>query len=451
MAIAAPEEELELGIKVAKFGGSSLADAEHFRKVREIVLSDPDIRYVVPSAPGRRFKEDSKVTDMLYQCHRLVERNQSHEEMFQKIVDRYMDIYNALGLDFDFYGMLLETGEEIRRQKNPDFAASRGEFLNGVLLANYLGWDFVDPKDAIKFDRQGVFASEWTNEVLGQALANHERAVIPGFYGSYPNGEVHTFSRGGSDISGAIVARACQADVYENWTDVSGFMMADPNIVENPKCIRELSYKELRELSYMGATVLHEDAIFPVHKAGIPTNIRNTNDPSDPGTMIVPQVSPNRNSGQRITGIAGHKNFTLITIDKAMMNSEYGFGRRVLQALEDFGVSFEHLPTGIDTMSVVISDRELVTRKDQIIQRIEQLCQPDTISVSTGIALIATVGHGMVSQPGSAATLFNALYEAGVNVKMIDQGSSEYNIIVGVHVDDFETAMRAIYHGFVKD
>ena len=438
-----------MGIKVAKFGGSSLADAEHFRKVRDIVLSDPDICYVVPSAPGKRFKEDTKVTDMLYQCHRLVERNQSHEELFQKIVDRYMSVYNELGLDFDFYGLLLETGDQIRRLKNPDFAASRGEFLNGVLLSNYLGWDFVDAQNVIKFDRQGVFASEWTNEVLGAALKEHERAVIPGFYGSYPNGDVHTFSRGGSDISGAIVARACQAELYQNWTDVSGFLMADPNIVDHPKCIRELSYRELRELSYMGATVLHEDAIFPVHKAGIPTNIRNTNDPADPGTMIVPEVSKDRN--QRITGIAGHKNFTLITIDKAMMNSEYGFGRRVLQALEDFGVSFEHMPTGIDTMSVVVSDRELVTRKDQIIQRIEQLCQPDTISVSTGIALIATVGHGMVSMPGSAATLFNALYEAGVNVRMIDQGSSEFNIIVGVHVDDFETAMRAIYHAFVKD
>ena len=434
---------------MAKFGGSSLADAEHFRKVRDIVLSDPDIRFVVPSAPGKRFKTDTKVTDMLYQCHRLVERNQSHEEVFQKIIDRYMDIYNALGLDFDFYGLLLTTGDEIRRQKNPDFAASRGEFLNGVLLSNYLGWDFIDAQDVVKFDRTGVFASEWTNEVLGEALKNHERAVVPGFYGSYPNGDVHTFSRGGSDISGAIVARAAKADVYENWTDVSGFLMADPNIVENPRCIRELSYRELRELSYMGATVLHEDAIFPVHKAGIPTNIRNTNDPADPGTMIVPQVSGNRK--QRITGIAGHKNFTLITIDKAMMNSEYGFGRRVLQALEDFGVSFEHMPTGIDTMSVVVSDQELVTRKDQIIQRIEQLCQPDTISISTGIALIATVGHGMVSQPGSAATLFNALYQAGVNVKMIDQGSSEFNIIVGVSVDDFETATRAIYHAFVKD
>ncbi len=440
-----------MGIKVAKFGGSSLADAEHFRKVRDIVLSDPDIHYVVPSAPGRRFKEDTKVTDMLYQCHRLVERNQSPEEVFHKIVDRYMEIYNALGLDFDFYGLLLETGEQIRRLKNPDFAASRGEYLNGVLLSKFLGWDFIDAKDVVKFDRTGVFASEWTNEVMREALKGHERAIIPGFYGAYPNGDVHTFSRGGSDISGAIVARAAQADVYENWTDVSGFLMADPNIVDNPKCIRELSYRELRELSYMGATVLHEDAIFPVHKANIPTNIRNTNDPSDPGTMIVPKVTGRRDDGQRITGIAGHKNFTLITIDKAMMNSEYGFGRRVLQALEDFGVSFEHMPTGIDTMSVVVSDKELVTRKDQIIQRIEQVCQPDTISISTGIALIATVGHGMVRQPGSAATLFNALHQAGVNVRMIDQGSSEFNIIVGVHVDDFETAMRAIYKAFVKD
>lgn len=436
-------------IKVAKFGGSSLADAEHFRKVRDIVLSDPEIGYVVPSAPGKRFKADTKVTDMLYQCHRLVERNQSHEEVFSKIIERYMGIYRALGLDFDFYGLLLETGDQIRRQKNPDFAASRGEYLNGILLSHYLGWDFIDAQNVIKFDRQGIFASEWTNEIMAEELKKHDRAVVPGFYGSYPNGDVHTFSRGGSDITGAIVARAAGASVYQNWTDVSGFLMADPNIVDNPRCIRELSYRELRELSYMGATVLHEDAIFPVHKANIPTNIRNTNDPSDPGTMIVPKVSEHRR--QRITGIAGHKNFTLITIDKAMMNSEYGFGRRVLQALEDFGVSFEHMPTGIDTMSVVVSDQELLTRKDQIIQRIEQLCQPDTISVSTGIALIATVGHGMVSQPGSAATLFNALYQAGVNVRMIDQGSSEFNIIVGVHVDDFETAMRAIYEAFVKD
>ena len=440
-----------MGIKVAKFGGSSLCDAEHFRKVKRIVESDPDYCYVVPSAPGKRFDGDEKITDLLYQCHRLVERNRSHEELFERIRQRYMDIAESLGLDFDVEGLLLDTADDIRRLKNPDFAASRGEYLNGILLSKYLGWDFVDAKDVIKFDRQGSFASEWTNEVLRDALRDHPRAVIPGFYGSFPNGDVHTFSRGGSDISGAIVARAVQADVYVNWTDVSGFMMADPRIVENPRCIRELSYRELRELSYMGATVLHEDAIFPVHKAGIPTNIRNTNDPSDPGTMIVVNPSPDRDKGQIITGVAGHKNFTLLSIEKAMMNAELGFGRRVLQALEDFGVSFEHLPTGIDTMSVVIADRELVTRKDQIIQRIQQTCQPDSIELSTGIALIATVGHGMTSAPGTAARLFNALYEAGVNIRMIDQGSSELNIIVGIDVNDFETAMNAIYRAFVKD
>ncbi len=443
--------EINLGIKVAKFGGSSLCDAEHFRKVKAIIESDPDYRYVVPSAPGKRDDTDEKITDMLYQCHRLVERNQSHEELFARIAERYIGIARELELDFDVEGLLIQTCDEIRQYKNPDFAASRGEYLNGMLLSRYLGWDFIDAQDVVKFDRQGNFASEWTNEVLESALRDHSRAVIPGFYGAYPNGDVHTFSRGGSDISGAIVARAAKADVYVNWTDVSGFLMADPRIVKNPKCIRELSYRELRELSYMGATVLHEDAIFPVHKAGIPTNIRNTNDPDDPGTMIVMQPSADREKGQIITGIAGHKNFTLLSIEKAMMNAELGFGRRVLQALEDFGVSFEHLPTGIDTMSVVVADKELVTRKDQIIQRIQQTCQPDSIEISAGIALIATVGHGMTAAPGTAARLFTALYRAGVNVRMIDQGSSELNIIVGISIEDFETAMKAIYSEFVKD
>ena len=440
-----------MGIKVAKFGGSSLADANQFRKVKAIIEADPDYRYVVPSAPGKRFDGDEKVTDLLYRCHRLVESGRSHEDVFKKVSDRYRQIARELELDFDVDSMLNETSDAIRRYKNPDFAASRGEYMNGLLLANYLGWDFIDAQDVIKFDRQGSFAAEWTNEVMTEALKAHPRAVIPGFYGSYPNGEVHTFSRGGSDITGAIVSRAALAQVYVNWTDVSGFMMADPRIVDNPKIIRKLSYAELRELSYMGATVLHEDAIFPVHKAGIPTNIRNTNAPQDPGTMIVMHPSKDRENGQVITGIAGHKNFTLLSIEKAMMNSELGFGRRVLQALEDFGVSFEHLPTGIDTMSVVIADKELVTRKDQIIQRIQQTCQPDSIEISAGIALIATVGHGMASTPGTAAKLFAALYEAGVNIRMIDQGSSEMNIIVGINIEDFETAMNAIYRAFVKD
>ena len=437
-----------MGIKVVKFGGSSLCDAEHFKKVREIVLDDPARCYVVPSAPGKRFDGGEKVTDLLYRCYRMVELNQSHEEVFARIADRYLSIVDELGIDFDLRPILSETCDAIRRRRSVDFAASRGEYLCGIVLAKYLGWDFIDPVDVIKFDRRGAFAAEWTNEMLMRAMEDHPRAVIPGFYGSYPNGDVHTFSRGGSDVSGAIVARAAEADVYENWTDVNGFLMADPRVVDNPRTIRQLTYRELRELSYMGATVLHEEAIFPVHKAGIPTNIRNTNNPEDPGTLIVAQPTE-ESFATPITGIAGHKDFTLITIDKAMMNAEYGFGRRVLQALEDFDVSFEHLPTGIDTMCVIVSDRELSTRKDQIIQRIRQTCQPDSIEIQSGLALIATVGYGMVRRRGTAAKLFKALYEADVNVRMIDQGSSELNIIVGVDTADFETAMRAIYHAFV--
>ncbi|MDD6884586.1 MAG: aspartate kinase [Eubacteriales bacterium] len=438
-----------MGIRVAKFGGSSLADASQFRKVKEIVLADPRRVYVVPSAPGKRNSSDIKITDMLYQCYALAEREQSYDEVFDRIAQRYMEIVQDLNLDFDIHGLLDEVRKGIGRAKSPDYSASRGEYINGVILANYLGWDFIDAKDVIKFDRQGNFAAEWTNEVLGEELAKHQHAVIPGFYGSFPNGEVRTFSRGGSDISGAVVARAARADLYENWTDVSGFLMADPRIVENPRSIEQLTYRELRELSYMGATVLHEDAIFPVHKAGIPTNIRNTNDPSHPGTMIVAQPSE-VSYRHPITGIAGHKDFTLISVEKAMMNAELGFGRRVLQALEDFGVSFEHLPSGIDSMCVVVADKELKQRKDQIIERIRETCQPDSIEASSGLALIATVGYGMVRTRGTAARLFQALYEANVNVRMIDQGSSELNIIVGVDVADFEIALRAIYNAFVN-
>ena len=403
-----------MGIKVCKFGGSSLADAAHFQRVRDILLSDPQRRFVVASAPGKRDKADEKVTDLLYQCYRAVERKQPAEEIFARVAGRYMDIANALGLENGMQKVLEDTFAEIVRQKSPDFTASRGEYLNAFLLARYLGWDFIDAADVVRFDKQGAFAAEWTNR-----------------------------------ITGSLVAAAVKADIYENWTDVSGFLMADPRIVENPQPIDVLTYRELRELSYMGATVLHEDAIFPVHRAGIPTAIKNTNAPEEPGTLIV--AEPVEACFRRpITGIAGHKDFTLISIEKAMMNSELGFGRRVLQALEDFGVSFEHLPTGIDTMCVVIPDRELTSTRAQIVSRIRETCQPDSIEVSNGLALIATVGHGMVRTRGTAARLFNALSEANVNVRMIDQGSSELNIIVGVDVADFETAVRAIYHAFVK-
>ena len=438
-----------MGIKVVKFGGSSLADAERFRTVKRIVEADKSRRYLVPSAPGKRFSEDEKITDLLYKCYHAIERSLDFDEVFEKITARYMEIARELNVDMDVEEMLADTRARMVENASPDFCASRGEYMNGRIMAAYLGWDFVDPADFIKFDRHGTFASEWTNETLSEELSRHEYAVIPGFYGSFPNGEVRTFPRGGSDITGAVVARAVKAEVYENWTDVSGFLMADPRIVENPRGIDVLTYRELRELSYMGATVLQEDAIFPVHRSGIPTNIRNTYDPEHPGTMIVSDASdyPARYA---ITGVAGHRDFTLINIVKDMMNSELGFGRRVLQACEELGISFEHLPTGIDTMCVAIADRELDKRLNQLINRISELCQPDSIEVTRGLSLIATVGRGMVSSPGTAARIFTALYKAGVNIRMIDQGSSELNIIVGVSCADFEKATRAIYNAFVE-
>ncbi len=411
-------------------------------------MSDPARRYVVPSAPGKRSEDDIKITDRLYRCHHLASKGMPIDDEFAHIEQRFLDIVQGLGLDFDLKPELQETKRKVVELNNPDYTASRGEYFSGRILAKFLGWDFIDAAEVIKFDRQGAFASEWTNDLLAERLAKHNYAVIPGFYGSLENGEIKTFSRGGSDVSGAIVSGAARADVYENWTDVAGFLMADPHIVKNPKLIQQLTYKELRELSYMGATVLHEDSVFPVHKAGIPTNIRNTNDPEFPGTMIVPDHQV-LEYGSTITGIAGHKNFALLSIEKAMMNSELGFGRRVLQVLEEFGVSFEHLPTGIDTMCVIVSDRDLQRHQDKLIERIRERCHPDSIEITNGLALIATVGKGMVRARGTAAKLFMALAAADVNVRMIDQGSSELNIIVGVDADEFEDAVRAIYNAFI--
>ncbi|MGI6240137.1 MAG: aspartate kinase [Christensenellales bacterium] len=438
-----------MGIKVVKFGGSSLADAAGFRVVKSILDADSDRRYLVPSAPGKRTPDDEKVTDLLYQCYAAIERDADIDAPFEKIRARYLDIARALSLTMDVEGMLQSVRAQMIDIATPDFCASRGEHMNGRLMADYLGWAFIDPADVIKFDRYGVFAAEWTNETLAEKLTQHPRAVIPGFYGSLPTGEVHTFPRGGSDITGAVVARAAGADVYENWTDVSGFLMADPRIVENPRRIDVLTYRELRELSYMGATVLQQDAIFPVHRAGIPTNIRNTYKPEDPGTMIVSDASAHP-SRYPITGVAGVCDFTLISIVKDMMNAELGFGRRVLQSAEELGISFEHLPTGIDTMCLAVADRVLDKKLNQLINRISELCQPDAIEVTRGLALIAVVGRGMVSTPGVAARVFTALFQAGVNVRMIDQGSSELNIIVGVACSDFEKATRAIYAAFVE-
>lgn len=437
-----------MGVIVTKFGGSSLADAGQFQKVKNILLADERRRFVVPSAPGKREEDDEKVTDMLYACHDRAALGENVEAVFDRLRGRFLGISQALGLSLDMNAELDKVFFAIQNGQTRDFAASRGEFLSGMMLANYLGWEFIDAAEVICFDNQGVFDQERTQELLSRRLAGVERAVIPGFYGSLPNGKVKTFSRGGSDISGAIVARAAGAELYENWTDVPGFLMADPRIVKRPKEISVITYRELRELAYMGATVLHDEAIFPVRAAGIPINIRNTNDPSAPGTMIL-RADESHVRGA-ITAIAGRKGFTAIAIEKNMMNAELGFGRRVLGALEECGVSFEHLPTGIDTMTVLCADANLSGKIEQVIEKIRRSCKPDHIEVISGLSLIATVGRGMVRYPGTASRLFAALADAGINIRMIDQGSSEINIITAVESADFERAVNAIYAAFTK-
>ena len=437
-------------VKVVKFGGSSLADAEHFKQVASIIKADPARRYVVPSAPGKRFKEDIKVTDMLYECYEKIRNHESIDEIYAKISDRYNSIIAGLGLDFDISGELEYVKSAMMHRSGRDFAASRGEYLNSLILAKYLKFDFVDAENVIYFKDNGTLDEEKTNEAMREELMQHRNAVVPGFYGVMPNGTIKTFSRGGSDITGSIVARAVDADLYENWTDVSGFLMADPRMIENPCPIKTITYRELRELSYMGATVLHEDAIFPVKNAKIPINIRNTNRPQDPGTMIVAENKNDFDAEKIITGIAGRKGFSVITIEKDMMNSEVGYGRKVLEVLEDNEISFEHLPSGIDNMSVVIESAVLDGRRDKVLTSINRAVHADSITIEDGLALIAIVGLGMVKYKGAAARVFNAISAAGINIRMIDQGSSELSIIVGVEEHDFEKAVCAIYNEFVK-
>ena len=436
-------------LKVLKFGGSSLADAEHFRKVAAIVKAEPSRRYVVPSAPGKRFSADEKVTDLLYRCFELALEEKDITETFEKIADRYRTIIRELGLSYSLEKEFESIRTAIVHCAGRDYVASRGEYLNGLILANYLGYDFIDPQRYIFFKDDGNFDSEKTNIILSAVLKQHTHAVIPGFYGSMPNGTIKTFSRGGSDITGSIVARAVNADLYENWTDVSGFLMADPRIIENPRVIDTITYKELRELSYMGATVLHEDAIFPVRYAGIPINIRNTNRPDDKGTMIVSSAT-DALSDCVITGIAGKRGFSVLTIEKDMMNSELGFGRRLLEAIEKCEICFEHLPSGIDTMSVVLNSHDIIGKRDFLLTEVCRLTEPDTIEIEDDLALIAVVGRSMVKAKGTAARIFNALAEASINIKMIDQGSSELNIIIGVDDSDYLAAMQTIYSEFVK-
>lgn len=425
-----------------------MADGNVMHRVKSIIDADKDRKYVVVSAPGKRYSGDVKITDILYECYKEVAAQGRCGASFSLIRNRFNSIVKELNIDFDINAVLDETELRINEEKSEDFTASRGEYLSARVMAEVLGAKFIDAEDVIFFDKNGAYDAEKSDKAINEALRGVSRAVFPGFYGKDVNGKVKTFSRGGSDISGAIVARAVNATVYENWTDVSGFLACDPRIVESPKRIKALSYKELRELSYMGANVLHSESIFPVRKANIPIHILNTFRPEDDGTLILPSVyyTP---SGSIVTGIAGKKDFTVIFIEKSLMNSQIGFVRKVLSVLEKYGVPVEHIPSGIDTMSVVIESAALGNGKlELILQGIKEAVAPDTLRVNEDIALIATVGHGMSSSVGTSARLFKAMAEASVNVRMIDQGSSELNIIVGVKNEDCEKCIKAIYREF---
>lgn len=433
-------------VVVTKFGGSSLCDSNQFQKVKDIVLSDERRCYVIPSAPGKRSKSDYKITDLLYLCHQHVKKSLPFDELFKLIEERYILLCSELKLSINMLEYLRDLKKKIIDGISEDYVASRGEYLNGLILAEYLGYEFIDAAEVIFFKKSGRLDEKATYAAINSRLSKVKKAVIPGFYGSSHDGKIRTFSRGGSDITGAIIAKGVGAIVYENWSDVSGFLMADPRIVNKPKPIKEVTYKELRELSYMGANVFHEEAVFPVKKEGIPINIKNTNKPNDKGTFILNDKIEVK--AGNITGIAGKKDFTVIAIEKTLMDRDIGFCRRVLSVLEDNGVAFEHMPSGIDSISLVIDDQELDNKIEEILEGIEKQCSPDSLIVHPNMALIAVVGEGMIKTKGISAKVFSALEVNDINIRMINQGSSELSIIVGVENEDFENAIRAVYRAF---
>lgn len=439
-----------MNVVVAKFGGSSLADSKQFIKVRDIITSDDRRKFIIPSAPGKRHGKDHKITDLLYMCQQLASHGLNFDEIYSLVQKRFEDICTELNLDLDINSILKEIRERILNGASKDYAASRGEYINALILSNYLNIDFIDAADLIIFNEKGEFDPEATDKNVKAKLIGISRGIIPGFYGSTPKGEIKVFSRGGSDITGAIIARAINSELYENWTDVSGFLMADPKIVKNPKPIEKITYKELRELSYMGAPVLHEEAIFPVRKAGIPINIKNTNNPKDTGTLIINDLEPVSHFGT-ITGIAGKKDFTVISIEKTLMGSEKGFFRKLMSVLETNNVAIEHMPSSIDSISLIIANSELNSKLDRIIEEIRIYCNPDSIICYPNMALVAVVGRGMINTKGISAKIFTALANKGVNIRMITQGSSELNIIVGIENIDFKKAIAAIYDAFSKN
>ena len=439
-----------MSVKVCKLGGTSMADGNVINGVKKIIDADARRKYVVVSAPGKRYSGDTKVTDLLYACHKELVEKGSCKNGFAAVRARFNSLVKELNIPFEINALLDETEAAIDSERSEDFTASRGEYLCARIVAEVLGATFIDAKDVIFFNEDGSLNGEKSYKAISFAVSGAERAVIPGFYGKGYDGKVKTFSRGGSDISGSIIARAVNATVYENWTDVSGFLACDPRIVESPVKMKTISYKELRELSYMGANVLHSDSIFPLRKANIPIQIKNTFRPQDAGTSIVPSAKYTP-SGNLVTGVAGKKNFTVIFIEKSHMNAEVGFMCKVLSVLVEEEISIEHIPSGIDTMSLVVESNDLSKEKlETVIEKIKSAVAPDVIRVIEDIALIATVGHGMSSSVGTSARLFNAIAAADINIKMIDQGSSELNIIVGVRNDDYEKCIRAIYSEFFK-
>lgn len=432
-------------IIVVKFGGSSLADGGQFAKVKGIIEADKNRRYVIPSAPGKRNSQDIKITDLLYQIHERTGQGLDTDQAFHMIKKRFKGICEDLHVDVDIEGLLDEIKSRADKGASKDYLASRGEYLNGIILANYLGYDFIDAKELIVFDNNGVFDASATEDKIANRLSGVQTAVIPGFYGANENGDIITFSRGGSDYTGAIVANGVRAGLYENWTDVSGFLMADPRIVSDAKTIEVVSYKELRELSYMGAPVLHEEVIFPVKKYGIPINIKNTNSPKDKGTMIVDE-STNPPIKDVITGISGKKDFTVITVYKSFMNTEIGFIRKIANIFEDNNISIEHIPSSIDAISAIVSDTGLNFKLDKVVDDIKEKCHVDNVTVKSNMALIAIVGRGLAQNKGILGKVFTALANQGININMVSQDSSELNIILGIENHDYDKAVKAIYN-----
>lgn len=434
---------------VAKFGGTSLANGRQFKKVYDIIKADSDKKYIVPSAPGKEHEDDTKITDLLYLLYDLSSHGISYNDVFSMFKNRYLDICRQIGIEMNLDPYFKEIQEAIEDKASKEYISSRGEYLNGLILSKYLDIPFVDAKNVMLFKAPHILDEEKTYQALKQMKKSFEAAVIPGFYGALPDGSITTFSRGGGDLSGAIVARGVGADVYENWTDVSGFLAADPKIVKNPRQIKEISYSELRELSYMGASILHEEAIFPVISQGIPIAIKNTNAPEDPGTKILP-FSKEKSPDHEITGIAGRQGFSVINIEKVRMNRDLSFSRKVFSILEANDVYVEHMPSSIDSLSLIVADDQLQGRKKRIISEIKTLCNPNHISVETDISLVAVVGQNMFNHIGTSAKVFKALADANINVEMITQGSSELNIIVGVDTADYDGAIQAIYQAFDK-